>query len=111
MSDFDLEGENFMLKHVVLFKLKDNSPAACEKARDMLLSMRGKVEQPQKIAVGIDLLHSDRSYDVILEVWLDDLVALEAYQNDPYHCDVVKPYMHAVREGSVAIDYSVDSAD
>ncbi|MGI6270119.1 MAG: Dabb family protein [Candidatus Howiella sp.] len=94
-----------MLKHVVCFKLKDNSPKACEKARDVLLSMKGRVPLLRDISVGIDLLHSDRSYDVVLEVLLDDLAALEAYQNDPYHCCVVKAYMHEVREASIAIDY------
>lgn len=100
-----------MLKHVVCFKLKDPSPAACEKARDTLLSMKGKVPHIRGISVGIDLLHSDRSYDLILEVWLDDVAALEAYQKDPYHCSVVKPYMHAVRETSVAVDYPVAAAE
>ena len=31
--------------------------------------------------------------------------ALEEYQNDSYHCGVVKKHMHAVREASVAVDY------
>ncbi|MBQ4602998.1 MAG: Dabb family protein, partial [Clostridia bacterium] len=55
----------------------------------------------------IDFLHSERSYDLILEVLLEDEAALESYQNDPYHCSVVKKHMHAVREASVAVDYIV----
>lgn len=96
-----------MIKHIVCFKLKDNSPAECEKAKETLLSMQGKVPQLRGITVGIDFLHSERSYDIILEVLLDDEAALESYQNDPYHCSVVKTYMHAVREASVAVDYIV----
>ena len=96
-----------MIKHIVCFKLKDNSIAECEKARDVLLSMQGNVPQLRDIAVGIDFLHSERSYDLILEVVLDDAKALEDYQNDPYHCSVVKPHMHAVREASVAVDYEI----
>ena len=42
---------------------------------------------------------------MILEVVLDNAEALEQYQNDPYHCSVVKKHMHAVRESSIAIDY------
>lgn len=42
------------------------------------------------IQVGVDFLHSDRSCDVVLEVVVDDREALEAYQNHPYHVDVVK---------------------
>ena len=93
-----------MIKHIVCFKLQDNSPAACEEAKSMLLSMEGKVPQLRGISVGIDFLHSERSYDVILEVLLEDEAALEAYQQDPYHAGTVKPYMHRVRQASVAVD-------
>ena len=96
-----------MIKHIVCFKLKDNSPAECEKAKEVLLSMQGNVPQLRDIKVGIDFLHSERSYDIILEVLLDDEAALESYQNDTYHCSVVKTHMHAVREASVAVDYIV----
>ena len=49
-----------------------------------------------------------RSYDVILQVLLDDMAALDAYQQDPYHCGVVKKHMHAVAENSIAMDYTVE---
>ena len=97
-----------MIKHIVCFKLRDNSLAECEKAKEVLLSMQGNVPQLRGITVGIDFLHSKRSYDLILEVLLDDADALESYQNDPYHCSVVKTHMHAVRESSVAIDYVIE---
>ena len=97
-----------MIKHVVCFKLKDNRFEECQKAKDVLLSMKGNVPQIKDISVGIDFLHSERSYDVILEVILDNAQALEEYQNDSYHCSVVKTHMHAVRESSIAIDYIID---
>lgn len=97
----------FVIKHIVCFKLKDNSFAECEKAKEILMSMKGNVPQLRDIAVGIDFLHSERSYDLILEVVLDDEAALESYQNDPYHCSVVKTHMHAVRESSIAVDYVI----
>ncbi|MBR0121926.1 MAG: Dabb family protein [Clostridia bacterium] len=97
-----------MIKHTVCFKLKDNSPENCEKAKQVLLSMRGNVPQLRSIEVGVDFLHSERSYDVILQVVVDDKAALDAYQKDPYHCSVVKPHMHAVRETSVAVDFIID---
>ena len=97
-----------MIKHIVCFKLKDNSLENCEKAKEVLLSMNGNVPQLRGIEVGIDFLHSERSYDLILQVLLDDAEALAAYQNDPYHCSVVKKHMHAVRSASVAVDYVID---
>lgn len=96
-----------MIKHIVCFKLKDNSPEQCQKAAEVLLSMKGNVELLRDIEVGVDFLHSQRSYDVVLQVVLDDARALEEYQQDSYHCDVVKKHMHAVTETSVAIDYEL----
>ncbi len=96
-----------MIKHTVCFKLKDNSEAECKKAKDILLSMDGNVPLLRGIEVGIDFLHSPRSYDIILQVLLDDEKALEDYQNDEYHCSVVKKHMHAVAESSIAIDCTI----
>ena len=94
-----------MIKHIVCFKLKDFADA--EKAKETLRSMEGKVPQLRSIEVGIDQLHSERSYDVILQVTVDSMQALEEYQRDDYHCSVVKPFMHAVRQTSVAVDYEI----
>ena len=44
-----------------------------------------------------DFLHSDRSYDILLCVTLDDEAALDKYQADDYHCNVVKPYVQSHR--------------
>lgn len=96
-----------MIKHTVCFKLKDNSPEECNKAAQILRSMDGNVELLRGIEVGVDFLHSPRSYEIILQVLLDDEKALEEYQKDEYHCSVVKKHMHSVAESSVAIDFKL----
>lgn len=98
----------FVIKHIVCFKLRDNSEAECLKAKEILLSMKDNVPLLHGIEVGTDFLHSERSYDVILQVMLDSVEDLEAYQNDPYHCSVVKKYMHSARESSIAVDYVIE---
>lgn len=96
-----------MIKHIVLFKLRDNSLESCELTADILRSMDGRVDLLRGITVGIDNLHSPRSYDIALEVLLDDMDALEAYQHDDYHCSIVKKHMHSVAIASVAIDFDI----
>lgn len=96
-----------MIKHIVCFKLADNSKEKCEKAAQVLKSMDGNVDLLKGIEVGMDFLHSQRSYDVILQVILENEEALDLYQKDEYHCSVVKKYMHSVVETSVAIDYQI----
>ena len=97
-----------MIKHVVCFKLKDNSQDAKEKATNVLLSMITKVPQIWGIEVGQNILDTHRSYDLILQVVVEDLKKLEEYQKDPYHVEVVKKYMHAHIESSIAVDYEID---
>ena len=96
-----------MIKHIVLFKLKDKSPENLAKTKEILLSMDGNVPLLRSIEVGLDFLHSGRSFDVALITTLDSREALDAYQIDPYHVSVVKKHMHAVREDSVAIDFEI----
>lgn len=60
-----------MVKHVLFVKLKNNSPESCRELKDLFLSMKGRVEAIRDIQVGVDYLHSDRSYDVVLELLVD----------------------------------------
>lgn len=96
-----------MIKHTVCFKLKDNSEEMLNKTVEVLRSMQGNVPMLRDIEVGKDFLGSPRSYDIILTVKLDDAQALDAYQQDDYHCNVVKKHMHSVTETSVAVDYEI----
>ena len=96
-----------MIKHIVCFKLKNSTDEERNKAAEILRSMEGNVPQLRGIEVGCDFLHSPRSYDIILQVTLDSADELDAYQNDEYHCNVVKKHMHSVAESSVAIDYEL----
>lgn len=93
-----------MMKHIVCFKLKSPDDELLKKTKEILLSMRGNVKTVKDIEVGIDFLHSARSYDIILQVTLED-GKLDEYQNDSYHVSVVKKHMHSVAETSIAIDY------
>ncbi len=96
-----------MIKHVVCFKLNNSTAEEKDAAKEMLLSMVGNVPTVLDIEVGTDFLCSARSYDIFLQVTLKDKDALEEYQADKYHCDVVKTYMHEHVSASVAIDYEI----
>lgn len=93
-----------MITHLVLFKLADRSPSNIEKTRDVLMDMEGKIPQLRHLEVGIDMLHTQRSYDLALVTKFDSLKDLEAYQTHPVHVGVAR-YMADVRESAVAVDY------
>ena len=79
-----------MVKHIVCFKLTEPTAKLIEETKNVLLSMRGKVPTALDVQVNCDELHSARSYDIILEVLVEDWAALEVYQQDMYHCNIVK---------------------
>lgn len=93
-----------MLTHIVFFKLKDNSPESVERTAQVLRDMEGKIEQLQYIEVGIDVLHTDRSYDIALITKFDSMEALDAYQVHPVHQAVIE-HMKQVREASASVDF------
>jgi len=94
-----------MVKHIVLFKLKDKKDT--QKAVDTLNSMKGKIEGLLSLEVGVDFLHSERSYDIALITTHINREALDFYQAHPVH-QPVKTIMHAIRESSVAVDFEYE---
>ncbi len=93
-----------MVTHIVLFKLKDESAESIEKAKNTLMDMKGKIPELKNIEVGVDITHSDRSYNLALMTKFDSLESLEAYQINPLHVDVSK-YMVSVSASIVAVDF------
>lgn len=95
-----------MIKHIVCFKLREGESA--EEAKKVLLGMKGKVGEIVEMEVGTDFLRSERSYDVFLSVTVKDRSSLDDYQNNPYHVNVVKKYMHGVTISSGAVDFETE---
>ncbi|MEL7371728.1 MAG: Dabb family protein [Myxococcota bacterium] len=93
-----------MIVHNVLFKLKD--PAEVDEAVKVLRSMEGKIEELQHVEVGVDMLHTERSYHIAFishfETWDD----LKAYRAHPVHKPVID-HMNRVVETAAAVDYEV----
>jgi hypothetical protein len=94
-----------MITHIVFFKLTDPSQVNTQAAQEMLLSMLGKIPQLQHLEVGIDLVRSDRSYDLALVTRFATISDLKAYQVHPYHAEIVVPFVKRVATSSIAVDY------
>jgi hypothetical protein len=93
-----------MIVHIVFFKLTDPA-ATLDATRDKLLSMQGKMPMLRHLEVGVDLVHSERSYDLALVTHFDTMADLQAYQVDPYHAGEVIPHMKSVCSAIAAVDY------
>lgn len=93
-----------MITHVVMFKLTDRSTENVKKAADVLTSMKGKIPFLLQIEAGINVVHSGRSYDIVLLAKFATLEDQDAYQVHPVHQEVQK-YMKSVSESVISVDY------
>ncbi len=94
-----------MITHIVLFKLAEPTVENVTATRDKLLSMEGNIDLLRHLEVGVDLIRSERSFDIALTTRFDSLDDLQAYQIHPYHAGVVVPHMKSVCSSIVAVDY------
>jgi len=80
-----------MLTHIVVWKYRTDTPQA---ARDdhvaQLRSLKSVVPGIESFSVGIDTLHSPRSYDTGLVAIFRDHSVLDAYSVHPDHVRVVE---------------------
>jgi hypothetical protein len=93
-----------MVRHIVLFWLKDKSDENIRKTAELLLSMNHRIEGLSSLEVGCDAVHDERSCDICLNCLFADMEALERYRTHPVHLPV-QAYMHQARERSFSCDY------
>lgn len=101
-----------MIKHIVLWKLKDFGEGAgkeqnARKMKAELEALKGKIPQILHIEVGINDLPSDAAYDVALYAVFAGEQDLEIYQKHPEHLRVAD-FVGKVREDRVVVDYRTD---
>lgn len=96
-----------MVKHVVLYFLKDKSKKSKDALVDKFMSMKGKIDCLKSIEAGEDFMASDRSADVVLFCTFASKADLETYAEHPVHIPV-KQYVKSVVERSVSCDYEIE---
>lgn len=100
-----------MIKHVVMWKLKEFAEGACkkenaEKIKAMLEGLVGKIEQIKSCEVGVNVNDSDMAYDAVLISVFADEKALNEYQVHPEHMKV-REFVSKVREARTVVDYII----
>ena len=91
-----------MLTHVVLFRFADLAVAA--ECRDRMLAMKGRIPPLLDIEVGVDIVRSDRSFDLALITRHEDLDGMQAYQVHPVHQELLRWVKPRVKQ-AVAVDF------
>lgn len=94
-----------MFTHIVLFKVKEPTKENLEFIENTLLSMNGNVKELKELEVGIDVIRSDRSYDVAIITRFDSKEDYLAYDVNEFHVEKVKKVIGPYLEESKTIDF------
>ncbi len=100
-----------MIKHIVMWKLKDQAEGAdraanARKVKELLDACTGIVPGMGKFEVALAQPGLEATYDVVLYSEFADREALNGYLDHPRHV-ALKPFIAAVREGRQCMDYEV----
>ena len=100
-----------MIKHIVMWKLKDHAEGAdratnAAKMKALLDGCANIVPGIIKFEVALAQPGLEATYDVVLYSEFVDQAALETYAEHPEH-QAVKPFIGAVREARQCMDYAV----
>ena len=93
-----------MIRHVVLFKVKEEFKKELPTHLEAFAKMKGNVKELVDLELGEDFLHSPRSYDVVLIATFANKNDLEAYGNHPLHLPT-KQRMAEISSSVVCVDY------
>ena len=77
-----------MIVNNLLIKLKERDNENIAKARDVLLSMKGKIDVLRDLQVEVDIRHGPSSYDIMLITKFATMTDFAAYLVHPVHVEV-----------------------
>jgi hypothetical protein len=98
-----------MIQHVVVVKFKEN---VSKKEKDEIVAglrtLPGKITEIRRFEVGLDVLHSERSYDFALVSTFDDPDAVKRYQAHPEHVPLAQR-LRGASASLIAVDYELET--
>ena len=96
-----------MIKHIVMWKFKDDVAEADKlEMKRQLESLKGVVPSLLQIEIGMDIVGTDQSKDMVLTTLFNSLSDLQAYADHPAHLQVGAFIKPLVCERAV-VDYEV----
>ena len=94
-----------MFTHIVLFKAKEPTKENLQFLEKTFLSMNGNIKELKQLEVGIDVIRSERSYDIAIITRFDSKEDYLAYDVNEFHVEKVKKVIGPYLEGSKTIDF------
>lgn len=85
-----------------MLKLKKRDTDTIARTRDMLLSMKGKIENLRDISVFTNIRQEGMSYDLLMIAKYNSLKDFDAYVAHPVHVEVGK-YIKSVVDSAASV--------
>ena len=96
-----------MLKHIVMFRMKDvNSSHSIRRLKDTLDQLKNKIPEVKALETGINVSKSPSAFDLVLYSEFKHEEDLETYREHPDHKEVLKFIKEHVAEVKV-VDYLI----
>lgn len=99
-----------MIRHIVFFRFQEANGLTKEQITSELKAkfdaLTSKISEIKKLTCGIDFLHSERSYDLALEVDFQSVDDMNSYQTNPNHVAIVE-WMKPYKLAAAAVDFNL----
>ncbi|MEE8268427.1 MAG: Dabb family protein [Nitrospinaceae bacterium] len=96
-----------MIKHIVMFKLKEKNSGNVNILASALNGMKGQIETLRFLEVGEDFKGSDRSFDLVLTTHFENCQGLETYAGHEVHQQVIQ-LARSLCSQTVVVDYELN---
>lgn len=96
-----------MITHIVMFKLDASVPDAAQMIHDKLMALPDVIPQIRHFEVGMNIVESERNYDLVLVSKFDSLDDMAIYQANADH-QTALAYIKTVAQSVVVVDYEMD---
>jgi hypothetical protein len=93
-----------MIKHIVMFKLREKSPDNLKALASALNGMKDHIETLKFLEIGEDFKGSDRSFDLVLVSHFENRQGLETYASHKVHQPVIQ-LAQSLCSQTVVVDY------
>lgn len=98
-----------MLKHIIMFKIKESYPVSEKEAiinelSEALYALPDKIPEIVRYEIGINISKSANAYDLLLDSEFEDEDSLEIYRVHPAHQKVLK-LIKELTEDIKVVDY------
>ena len=104
-------GRGVMFKHIVMWRLKETAAGRSRQANAVLIKeqfeeLANMLDGLHHLEVGIDLLHTEASADVVLYIEFESRAAYDAYEAHPAH-KALAASITELRDERRVIDYEM----